>query len=396
MATLNGTQINQTYKGLIKLTDNSAAGGSLRELTDGFGNGLGLFVNTGGAFTAQGDLTVQGNIDATGANKIAFYYADQSTFPNANTYHGALAHSHADGKMYFAHGGAWIEIANSSDLTAAGLEHVLTEYVQIPFGATADRPTTPAAGMLRYNTDLNELEGYTTEWGSIGGADPSVISVENFNGDDTTVDFTLVDTPNSEVYIQIYINGVYQQKDTYSLAANVITFSEAPPTGTNNIEVMVISTVLLANIVSTVTAQDGITATKTGTNLDLTIQDGAIAVSKLSSRITDSVAISTLTGTVSFDMSLGSTFSLSGDLTGAYTINLTGYVKGQIITIYPLKGSTVTLAAQGTTSNTFYKLAEAEYDSSVLNILQIECADDSATDPVFFYSVASYASANTL
>ena len=127
MATLNGTQINQTYKGLIKLNDNGVAGGSLKELTDGFGNGLGLFVNTGGALTTQGDLTVQGNIDATGANKIAFYYADQSTFPNANTYHGALAHSHADGKMYFAHAGSWIEIANSSDVTQITVDDVTIE-----------------------------------------------------------------------------------------------------------------------------------------------------------------------------------------------------------------------------------------------------------------------------
>ena len=27
----------------------------------------------------------------------------------------------------------------------------------------------------------------------------------------------------------LYINGVYQQKNTYSVATNVITFSEAPP-----------------------------------------------------------------------------------------------------------------------------------------------------------------------
>ena len=41
-------------------------------------------------------------------------------------------------------------------------------------------------------------------------------------------------------------------------------------------------------------------------------------------------------------------------------------------------------------------MADAEYDNTVFNILQIECADDSATDPVFFYSVAPFVSDNTL
>ena len=47
---------------------------------------------------------------------IPFLYANQAAFPNASTYHGAIAHSHSDGAMYFAHGGAWIKLANDSDI----------------------------------------------------------------------------------------------------------------------------------------------------------------------------------------------------------------------------------------------------------------------------------------
>jgi len=40
----------------------------------------------------------------------------------------------------------------------------------IPDGTTGERPGTPAAGMLRFNTTENEFEGYNgTEWGAIGG-----------------------------------------------------------------------------------------------------------------------------------------------------------------------------------------------------------------------------------
>lgn len=126
------------------------------------------------------------------------------------------------------------------------------------------------------------------------------------------------------------------------------------------------------------------------------LADGAVTNAKLENRYTEVASITELTNTVSFDCSTASVFKLSGDLTGAYTINLSEYKKGQIITIFPLKGQTVTLDAQGTSTNTFNKLAEIHYDNTVTSILQIECVDDSATDPVFFYSVATYTSDNTL
>ena len=45
------------------------------------------------------------------------YYANQAAFPSAATYHGGIAHSHADGAMYYAHGGNWVELAKDSDVT---------------------------------------------------------------------------------------------------------------------------------------------------------------------------------------------------------------------------------------------------------------------------------------
>jgi hypothetical protein len=60
---------------------------------------------------------------------IPFYFDNQAAFPSASTYHGALAHSHADGGMFYAHGGVWIQLADASDIswvqTAAGI-HTLS------------------------------------------------------------------------------------------------------------------------------------------------------------------------------------------------------------------------------------------------------------------------------
>lgn len=125
------------------------------------------------------------------------------------------------------------------------------------------------------------------------------------------------------------------------------------------------------------------------------IADDAITHDKLSARFTGYTTISTLTGTVSFDCSTTSCFKMSGTLTGALTIDLTGYKKGQVITIYNLYGQSLTLDAQGSSTNTFNKIGGVDYDNTSYSILQIEVADDSSTDPVFFYSIGTYASDST-
>lgn len=60
--------------------------------------------------------------------------------------------------------------------------------------------------------------------------------IANFTGNGSTVAFTLASSPASENATNVYINGVYQQKNTYSIAGAILTFSEAPPV-TSSIEV---------------------------------------------------------------------------------------------------------------------------------------------------------------
>jgi hypothetical protein len=116
---------------------------------------------------------------------------------------------------------------------------------------------------------------------------------------------------------------------------------------------------------------------------------------KLEARYTAGATISTLTGTVAFDCSTASCFKMSGSLTGALTINLTNYKKGQVVSIYNLYGQSLTLAAQGSNSNEFCKIGGVDYDNTGYNILQLEVADDSATDTKFFYTVSTYVVDNT-
>ena len=70
---------------------------------------------------------------------------------------------------------------------------------------------------------------------NINSATGVVPTISNFTGDGTTVSFALGNAI-SENTTNVYINGVYQQKNTYSLSGSNLVFSTAPPT-TSTIEV---------------------------------------------------------------------------------------------------------------------------------------------------------------
>lgn len=71
---------------------------------------------------------------------------------------------------------------------------------------------------------------------NVGSSFNATAIIANFTGNGSTVAFTLASSPTGENATNVYINGVYQQKNTYSIAGAVVTFSEAPPF-TSSIEV---------------------------------------------------------------------------------------------------------------------------------------------------------------
>ena len=64
-----------------------------------------------------------------------------------------------------------------------------TGSIKVPVGTTAQRPTA-SAGMFRYNTTEGKFEGYTTEWGEIGGGGGLTTAAHVANNATVTLDLT--------------------------------------------------------------------------------------------------------------------------------------------------------------------------------------------------------------
>jgi len=223
--------------------------------------------------------------------------------------------------------------------------------VKMPVGTTAERPT-PVTGQLRYNSTLAAFEGYTTEWGEIGGGGggSADISLNSFTGDGSDLTFSL-SAVAAENNTFVYIDGVYQNKATYAVSAAdpaVVTFSTAPPNGTA-IEIMsaAISVTSVGvpsdNSITTAKIVDGAVTTAKivdGAVTTAKIVDGAITAAKLaagaggvgpeyisatptlSSSAVNEIVIGNYSSYASptFNTKVGSTFFLNTDNAGTLTL----------------------------------------------------------------------------
>ena len=112
------------------------------------------------------------------------------------------------------------------------------DAVEMPAGTTAQRPGSPVAGMFRYNTEDDQFEGYTTEWGAIagsgGGDGSSSVERQTHSADGNTLAFAIGQSITDENNVSVYIDGVYQEKSTFSVSGSTLTFGTGnePPNGT--------------------------------------------------------------------------------------------------------------------------------------------------------------------
>ena len=273
-----------------------------------------------------------------------------------------------------------------ANLTLSG-----TDSIKVPAGTTAQRNGSPVNGMFRYNSSNAEFEGYQNgAWGAIAGGGAAAMETSNhtgdgstrafsvstnivnednlvcfidgvyqnkdtfvasgttvtfdtapvnnrkiviyhvrsavagssivqdsFTGDGSTTDFTLSINPTSELNTQVYVDGVYQNKSTYTVSGTTLAFDTAP-VNTTAIEVIIMSQTAInvptSNSVTTSTIVDGNVTTAKILDANITtakIADDAVTSAKLDTNI-DIAGTFDVTGATTLD----STLSVSGDITG--------------------------------------------------------------------------------
>lgn len=190
--------------------------------------------------------------------------------------------------------------------------------------------TTAPKGSLYLNTSTGftyrKLDaGSTTNWAVT--ATLQNFSTQLFNGTGAQTVYTLTTAPGSLNNTFVFISGVYQQKNTYTLAGTTVTFSTAPPAGTSNIEINYNSALPIGtpadNTVSTVKIVDAAVTT-------LKIADASITQAKLAARATGT---SVTAGGVALSASSGNFSTTSTTLVAVTNLSVTITTTGRPVAI---------------------------------------------------------------
>ena len=145
------------------------------------------------------------------------------------------------------------------EVTGSGTVQIDTSTaLGIAVGNTAQRPGSPTAGDMRFNTTTGFVEIYDgSQWENVGGSEFGSITSQTLSGDNSTVAFTLNQAASTAGVI-VSINGTIQEPtSSYSVSGTTITFTEAPESG-DTIEVRFISAVTTVSSITNVSGNNQI------------------------------------------------------------------------------------------------------------------------------------------
>ena len=146
----------------------------------------------------------------------------------------------------------------------------LDTALNVPTGTTAQRASSPVAGDLRFNTTSSKFEGYSgSAWGNVGEGNFLVTNIFAGDGSDTT--FTISNAVSGEQQLMVFIDGVFQAHDTYTVSGTTVTFSTAPANG---------RVITIYSALNNVQGSNMVIATMTGDNSDTTLALGVTPTSE--------------------------------------------------------------------------------------------------------------------
>ena len=183
----------------------------------------------------------------SGYTPISLYYSSTTghTPSTSNLTNGELAINIVDGLLFYKDGSGSLQTLASKSVTSGIFGG--TGAITLPAGTTAQEPSSPVQGMLRFNTSTSQFEGYNgTAWASVGGAALSndtttATAVYPLFSHATTGTALTIYTSNAN-YLYTPSTGQLQTPELYVsngviAQANTVTANYTVPTGANVITV---------------------------------------------------------------------------------------------------------------------------------------------------------------
>lgn len=131
------------------------------------------------------------------------------------------------GKIYTYEAGTTTPLAtytSSTGNTAHTNPIVLDAAGRVPAGGEIWNALQLYKFVLKTSADVT-----IATYDNVGSSFNATAIIANFTGTGSATVFTLASPPVGKNATNVYINGVYQQKNTYSVLGTALTFSEAPP-----------------------------------------------------------------------------------------------------------------------------------------------------------------------
>jgi len=156
---------------------------------------------TGGAISgATGSFTTLAASSTVSGAGFTAYFASPPPIGSATPSTGAFTTLTTTGNVTLGDGASDAVTINAATATIPNnLNFSGTGSIAVPNGTTGQRPGSPAAGMIRYNSTSGTFEGYTSSWGSIGGGATGGGGDQVFIENELTVttDYTLSTNKNA-------------------------------------------------------------------------------------------------------------------------------------------------------------------------------------------------------
>ena len=221
-------------------------------------------VYVSGVYQYPSNYTVSGNTVTFNPSSIPTAGTD-----NVHIRHNVTATTLTEGAAFSTSGslvgdGTTVTFAlggspRSADHTMVFLEGVYQEKENYSIaGSNITFTTAPPNG---YSIEVKYVTGV------LDLTDVGEVVLDELTGDGTAT-YALSATPQSENYTNVYIEGVYQEKGTYSVSGANITFSSNVPTG-YSIEVSTMRTIPSSSVTQTTFVTDTFTANGSTNNFTL-------------------------------------------------------------------------------------------------------------------------------